>query len=296
MKHLDLTNAAIIPKVTEPGIYDLSNDQYHADPVPGGSLSNSGARKLLAPSCPAKYRYERDHGRPPKRDFEFGHAAHLMVLGAGPEIVVIDAANYKTSAAQEARDEARADGKTPLLESEYLVVKAMARAIKEHPAAGPLFAAGSGRPEQSLFWVDPEFKVWRRARPDWLPDPDGGRMILPDYKTANSADKDAVEKTLHDYGYGRQAAWYLDAVRMLGLAQQAAFVFVIQEKSPPYLVTVAEPVFEALEAGRFYNRQALAVFAECQRTDIWPGYGNDEVISVNLPPWALNRYYQESGQ
>jgi len=37
--------------ITEPGVYALPADVYHADPVAGGSLSSSGAKKLLA--CPA---------------------------------------------------------------------------------------------------------------------------------------------------------------------------------------------------------------------------------------------------
>ena len=42
--------------VDEPGVYDgLDEAAYHADPVPGGSLSASGAKLLLPPSCPALY-------------------------------------------------------------------------------------------------------------------------------------------------------------------------------------------------------------------------------------------------
>lgn len=67
--------------VTEPGVYDdMPEHVYLADPVPGGSLSFSGAKALLPPSCPALYRHQRDHGRPPKPAFDFGHAVHSMVL------------------------------------------------------------------------------------------------------------------------------------------------------------------------------------------------------------------------
>jgi len=34
-------------EVTEPGVYDIPEDAYHRDPVKGGSLSYSGAKKLL---------------------------------------------------------------------------------------------------------------------------------------------------------------------------------------------------------------------------------------------------------
>ena len=211
MTTLELTNAAITEPITKPGVYDITNEQYQADPVKGGSLSNSGARRLLPPSCPALFRYEQDHGRPTKRDFEFGHAAHNLVLGAGPETVVIKADSYRTNAAKDAAAEARAEGKTPLLEAEYAVVLAMAAALKTHPIASALLS-GQGKAEQSLFWIDPETGVCRRARPDWLPERPGGRLILPDYKTAKSAAPEDINKALHDYGYARQAAWYLDGV------------------------------------------------------------------------------------
>src|SRR4051812_35256773 len=101
-------------KVTEPGIYpDLSNDDYHADPVPGGSLSSSGARSLL--ECPAVYRHQRDHGRPNKAHYDIGHAAHMLVLGAGPDIYPVDAADWRTKAAKEEAEQAREFGMTPLL-------------------------------------------------------------------------------------------------------------------------------------------------------------------------------------
>jgi len=33
--------------IRRPGLYDLPEHIYHADPVPGGSLSSTGARRLL---------------------------------------------------------------------------------------------------------------------------------------------------------------------------------------------------------------------------------------------------------
>jgi len=299
-------NAATETLVTEPGVYDLPADVYHADPVPGGSLSASGSRKLLPPHCPAIYRYEREHRPTPTKEFSFGHAAHKLVLGFGPEIVVVDADNWRTSAAQDQREEAFAAGQTPLLPRDYEIVKAMAKALREHPVASALFAPGTGKPEQSLFWRDPETEIWCRAMLDWLrnpapfrlviPDhPGTTRLIIPDYKTAVSASPVEFEKALDNYDYYRQAAWYLDAVHALGLADHPAFVFVVQEKTPPYLVSVFEPDSLALEAGRHYNRRARQVFAECQESGRWPGY-SDDVELISLPPWAQNRYFEESGQ
>lgn len=281
--------------ITQPGVYaDLPNDEYHADPVPselGGSLSSSGARRLLPPSCPAKFRWNADHGQAPTDVFDFGHAAHGLALGDGPELVKVDAADWRTKAAKEAREAARTAGKVALLPEDYAAVHAMAKALREHPIATRLFS--DGLPEQSLFWVDEWAGVWRRARLDWLPNGGRGRPIIPDYKSTRSADPDAISKHLADYGYDLQAAWYLDAVRALLGADDAAFVFVFQEKDPPYLVTVVEPDPIALEIGRDKARRAIDLFAECTESGSWPGY-SDDIELIGLPAWAQRRHYQET--
>jgi hypothetical protein len=285
-------------EITTPGVYDMPADIYHADPVPGGSLSSSGARGLLPPSCPARYRYAADHpeARETKPAWDLGHAAHLLVLGAGQDLVVVDADDWRTKAAREQRDEAHATGRTPLLLRDFETVQLMAEALREHPMARALFNPDRGTPEQAGFVRDPQTGVWRRALFDWLPDTPlgrGGRMILPDYKTCHAADPEKLARAVYDHGYHQQAAWYLDVAHALGLAgPDAAFVFVCQEKTPPYLVTVVEPDAMALRIGRHLNRQAIDIYAACVASGWWPGY-SDDVELVGLPGWVENRYLQE---
>lgn len=278
--------------VTEPGVYQLDEETYHGDPVPGGSLSASGSKKLLPPSCPAKYRHWADHGQPAKAAFDLGHAAHALALGVGAPIVEIAEDSWRKKAAQEAANEARAAGATPLLTEDVERVHAMAAALREHPLASVLFdPQRGGAPEQSLFARDPETGVMRRARLDWLPPAqDGRRLVIPDYKTCASAEPGAIAKTLENFGYKIQAPWYLDLAVDLGLAGQLppAFVFVFQEKDPPYVVTVAEPDEEALAWGRAAARRALALYRSCTETGRWPGY-SDEVVTVGLPAWAIRQ-------
>lgn len=275
--------------VDQPGVHEMPAETYHADPVPAGSLSSSGARLLLPPSCPARYRYETDHGRPPNHTFDLGHAAHQQVLGVGPELVVVDADDWRTKAARAERDDAYAAGAVPLLAAEHEQVQAMAAALRAHPVASVLFEPGTGLAEQSLFWVDHEFGVWRRARLDWLPTHrgDDARLIVPDYKTCASAEPDALSRAMQTHGYYQQAAWYLDAVAALDLAGEAepAFVFVFQEKAPPYLVTICQPDHLAVKWGRVRNRKALDVYRRCQATGRWPGYA-EQVVALPLPRWA----------
>jgi hypothetical protein len=281
--------------VTKPGVYPWMPDAtYHADPVPGGSLSASGAKTLL--KAPAKFAYEREHGRPDKREFDVGHAAHLLALGAGPELHVTERETWNTNAVKEEVAAARLAGKVPIKSSEFEAVSAMVAALLQHPIAAELFDPATMRPEVSVFWRDPWAPaVMRRARLDAIsqPDADGGQIIV-DYKTTTAADPDSISRAMWNYGYALQAAWYLDAAssmpdRPLVIADR--FLFVFQEKSPPYLVTVAEPNPDALRVGEKQAREAVDLYAACVGAGRWPGYvPDDEIPLIGLPPWVERQH------
>ena len=203
--------ATTTPVITAPGVYDLDEADYHRDPVPGGSLSFSSAKRLLPPSCPALFAHEREHGRPNKATFDFGHAAHAAVLGVGAPLAVIDAPDWRSKAAREERDAAYAAGLTPVLADEAAQVDGMVAALRRHPTASALLDPTCGKAEQSLFRQEPRHGVWLRSRVDWLGEPDAdGHLILADYKTTVSADPGAISRTVATYGYHAQHAWYTD--------------------------------------------------------------------------------------
>lgn len=270
----------------EPGIRDISEDEYLADPVPGGSLSASGAKALL--ECPARYRYQREHPVR-KQVFDFGSAAHKLALGAGPEITIVDYDDWRTKAAKEEREAARAAGTIPVLKAEYVQLAAMADALLAHPLARAALDPGrGGKPEQSLFMQDEASGVWLRARLDWMPDPHSAmRPVIFDYKTTRSANPDSFAKSMYDYGYHVQAAFYADLYCQL-TGVDAPFLFIAQEKEPPYLVTVCQPDADAMRAGRDKVRQAIEIYRDCTEAGIWPGY-TDEIATISLPPWARAR-------
>lgn len=271
--------------VTAPGWFqNMPDDVYFADPVPGGSLSKSGAKLLLPPSCPAKFAYVREHGAKPKRAWDFGHAAHRKVLGRGAEVVVADFKDWRTDKAQQIRDDAYAAGHVPILRREEKAVDEMADSIRRHPLAGRLFAPDQGVNEASFFWVDETTDVWRRARLDrftWL----GDRLVVVDLKTCESADTESCRKTLAGLGYAMQDDTYTTAVRALELFDDPAFLFVFVEREPPYLVNVVGCADDAVAYGRAANEKALAIYAECSRTGEWPGYPN-EITYLSLPGWV----------
>lgn len=278
--------------ITEPGVYDLPAEVYHADPVKGGSLSSSGARKLLPPHCPARYRHELTNRATPTDDMTFGSAVHKLILGAGAAIRIVDTDSWRTNDAKAAKKAAHEAGLIPLLTKDYEAAKVVADAVRRDRYAAKLLAEGTGLAEQTLVWQDPETKVMCRAMLDWLPTK--GRVAV-DVKTCPSASPAKLPKHIADFGYHIQAAHYLDGMRALGIAAKPALVFVFVEKDAPHLVNPVQLNPLALEIGAHYIRQARLIWAECMESGQWPGY-SDDIELIELPGWVENTYFVETGK
>ena len=256
-----------------PGISDV---EYHGAK---NVLSSTGARKLLA--CPARFKWERDNRQEPKRAFDFGKLAHTLILGEGSDIVMVDADNWLTKAAKEQRAAAYEAGAIPVLRDDYEAAHRMRLSVFAHDTAAALFREGQA--ELSGFFTDEPTGTALRFRPDFMTELDG-RVTCVDLKTTISADPAEFTRSVAKWGYHAQAQWYLQGLAEHG-EEDARFLFVAVEKTPPYPVSVIELDQEALREGQRLNRNAIDLFAECVRTDTWPAYGHN-IHTVSLPPWA----------
>jgi PDDEXK-like domain of unknown function (DUF3799) len=272
-----------------PGVHDgIPEDLYHLDRT---ALSVSSAKWLLPPSTPAVFKWRRDNPDLVKSSkvFEFGKAAHKTLLGVGPEITYVDALDWKTKAAQTTRKDVEAAGGVALLRAQEGILEEMVAAIRAHPIASRLLAPDTGRPEQSLF-AKHESGVLIRGRLDWMPHPvDGRRYIAADYKTADSADPEAFGRKAADYGYDMQAAWYRALLILLKIDPDPAFVFIVQEKAPPYQVNVIALNSEAYRIGRIKNARALHTYQTCVAAGEWPSFPAEVAVAA-LPVWHTREF------
>lgn len=270
----------------EPGIYpDIPDTEYHAAK---DILSSSGARRLIT-STPRKFYEEMTTVRPYNPAFEIGHAAHTLMLTVGDPFEVVDADSWRTKDAKAARDAALQAGNTPLLAKEYAQVRAMADAILDHPVTGELFTRNDTTSEQSLYWKDEQTGVACRARPDLAVN---DWSLIVDYKTTVSADPREFAKSIAKYGYHQQQAWYCEAVEILtGIRPE--FVFVCQEKTPPYEVSLIQLDADAVRIGGRLNEDARSIYAACMDSGVWPSYPTSVQV-VGLPAWALRQADQET--
>lgn len=262
-----------------PGLYDGIPEQlYHGDRT---SLSSSGIRELLKPGGPARFHYQQEHGAPPRVAFDEGHAAHSEVLGTGLEVVEVEAKDWKAKAAQAVRDQAYAEGKVPLLTHQVEMVRDMGAAIRRCPEAAELLS--DGRPEVTGYAVDPRTWVKLRARLDYMKDVRSGHVVGVDYKTTTDAAPDPFEASAGKYLYAVQEATYRRVLAALGF-EVDEFVFIAQEKTPPYLVSFHQVDYEDLLLADELVTRGIEIFAECRATGEWPGYGT-EINLMRLSRW-----------
>ena len=265
-------------------IAGISDTLYHADKT---SLSSSGARKVLA--CPARFKYDLDNpSETSSKALDFGKLAHTLVLGEGGPVVVVEAENWLTKAAKEARAEAIANGALPVLAADMDAAVLMRDAVMRHPTAGALFEKGT--PELSGYWRDEPTDVQLRFRPDWMTTSLSGRVVCVDYKTTVNANPSDFAASVAKFGYHCQQAWY-EAGLAAHAIDGAAFLFVCQEKQPPYPVSVIELDQQAVALGARLNRAAVDLYARCLQTGVWPAYG-EGINTIDLPAWAYRQEKQ----
>ena len=278
----------------KPGLYpDVSSADYHADPCPDGSLSCSWIDVLLE-RTPAHVKANHPRLRstepePEEWKFNLGTAVHELLLLGDEAIFLVEAKDYKTNAAKEARDAALATGKLPLLGHQFdradAIVAAIREQFDEHPLLRGVLASPDAQREVTAIWQDEQHGgVWCRSRPDLaLP-----RMIM-DLKVTGVAATPEAWGSSHAWkmGYARRAVWYRRGWRIL-TGVMPAYRFVVIEDAPPYAVSVFECAPEALDLATKEVMQALSIWQRCMEGGIWPGYSTD--LQWIVPPtWAQYR-------
>ncbi len=270
------------------GIYQMKAEKYHADPCERPSLSNSMARTLISES-PLHAWVEHPRLNPnftPKEDAKFdrGSASHALLLEGEDRMHVINAKDFRTNAAKELRDAARAIGKFPILEAEYDAVYEMVRlakvAIAQCPDLGGI-TLKDGTAEDVLIWE--RDGVQKRSRLDWRKS-DGS--ILLDYKTTEaSANPAAWERTLLNAWGDMQPAFYLEGNEATGGPQDAKFIWLVQEVTPPYACAFIGATTQLLELGRQKCAAASQLWRQCLESGHWPAYSN-RIHWLTPPAWA----------
>ncbi len=295
--------------ITTPGLYAMSEGEYHADPCPTPSLSRSIGQKLLDES--ARHAWT-DHPRlntapkseeKPEKRAEIGSAAHARLLSQPTEVVEIKHKNYQSNAAKDARAKAHEAGHIPLLtEDMTLLADMMAVAkrelsIHEDERIRALVTGeviGEYFNEITACWQDVVGGHWCRARLDRLVF-EPKRITVIDYKTTEmSAAPDAVQKAIYNNEYELQDGFYRRGLRHLfpqidkhEIALD--FLFIVQEQKPPHEITVAKLDIPGRQIGEKKASAAVRMWDHHVTTNEWPGYPS-KTKTAEMPAWTETRW------
>lgn len=271
--------------ISKPGLYpDIKEEDYHADPVAGGSLSSTFAR-LLTEHVPAKA-IQRARNRKPTKSMNLGSAAHSHALGVGPELIVWQYDGRTKEGKAERADAAEriaSQAAVGVTADERDQILGMVKALRSVPEVVQILDRSQS--EVSAVWQEPIGDwgppVWCRARYDLL---DDGAAF--DYKTTIDASGRGFQKAMASYGYHQQADFYTRGLNALGhTAAGRRIRFICQETEPPYIVQIHEPDDEAMDIAEALNDRAVRIYAEAVATGIWPGPAQIVHEPTPLPPF-----------
>jgi len=184
--------------------------------------------------------------------------------------------------------------KTFIEEDDYIAVNQIRVAILNKKTSSILFGK-NGILEQELYWIDEDTGIECKAKADYFIEPcaEFPNGILIDLKTTINARPDEFTKSIYNYGYYNQMAWYCNGVKQLYKTQDyPMFIFIPVEKVAPYECSFLMGDNDMLEAGLRENKKLLALYKQCMETKNWYGY-EDKIQSIALPAWAANKLFFE---
>jgi hypothetical protein len=288
----------------KPGIYPgLSMAEYLAMPAVSASLLQTAIDEC--PRAAWHRSWMNPHARADASDEaqSAGTVAHGILLeGSTANVVVVDAKDWRTNTAKEARDAAIAAKKTAILPHQMKVVEAMVAAAREfidslrlappEDLARSVWAAfqpGGGESEVTMVCEDDG--VLCRIRPDRI---SLDRTLITDYKTCGStAEPDTWGRTqMVRMGFYTSGAFYRRVVKKL-CGVTPAYVFLVQEQAAPYLCSLVGMNSDAEDLGDRKVSRGMSTWRACMTSGNWPAYPA-RVVYPELPAWEFTR--EEEGE
>lgn len=255
--------------------HGMSNADYHSR---NDSISKTGL-DLIARS-PAHFRYAPR--KEPTRAMTIGSATHAAILEPAAfreQFVIVPVDDRRSSVWKEAIKTKGEEFCLTQTEADRIV--AMQEAVNGNQHMRALLST-DGEAEVSFFTTDPVTGVKVRARFDWLTA--SNRAV--DLKTAADASDDAFGKSIVNYRYHVQQAFYADVFKWETGETLADWSFAVVESDAPHCTAFVRLPDDVVEYGRKLYRADLNRYADCLARDEWPGIdGSPHMIA--MPGWFI---------
>lgn len=254
-------------------------------------LSPSIAKILLSRSplhAWDAHRLGGNHKAPPTDAMTGGRLYDRLLFGVGPDIVRVDAPDWRTKAAKDARDAAEAEDSIPVLAGKLAECQAVVNAWQDQFADRDIEFTGIS--QRLLQWRD-EGTPCKGYADHVIVGRDG--ITIYDLKTCQDASPDACTRAMIDKGSDIQHAAYVEGAQMMfpTHAGRVRMFFLYCEVNRPYAVNVVEPSGQMMQLGFLKWRKAVRVWGECLRTGYYPGFSG--VTTVDCKSWMLDNAMDE---
>ena len=265
----------------------LSFKDYTA--LPGLNQSKLGALR----ACPQKFKWALSCQRKDSDSMRLGRAIHTAVFEPelfNQEFLCLPEIDRRTAKgkAEYAEIIAANPTKTILKPEDFNKALEIATEVRGNPHVMKLI--DGAHVELSLDWEDAATGVLCKGRIDCYNEELG---IIVDLKTTLDASPKGFPRKLYSYGYHRQAAWYLEGLRAHN-EPAAHFVFIAVETAPPYSLGLYRLADNTIRLSKAENEALLRRYAECLRTDTWPGYTNG-IEDISIPEYGENVLEENHG-
>lgn len=279
----------------------MTEKEYRANPA----ISRSELWRIR--ESPEKFKWYQEHPEPATPALIFGTAVHKLLLEPdtfNQEFAVAPDFDRRTKDGREAYNAFLSDsfGKTVISLADYEKAQEMVKKALESPFAKKLL---DGEREKAFFWTDELTGEKCKCRVDCITYVKG-QPIIVDYKTTTDAriyireagifrDGPFVKEAVK-YGYFFQASMYCEGIEKAS-GKKPAFVFIAQEKNPPYSVNIMQVNLNDPRTkiyGYDIFRELIGIYHECKTTGNWFGYlGAHNIINnLALPSWAAKELEQ----
>lgn len=178
-------------------------------------------------------------------------------------------------------------GKIEILNDDLEKIKEMAAVVYSNKFAKRLL---DGEHEKSFFWVDQDTEEECKCRPDDIVII-GDQHVLVDYKTTENAETEAFRRQAIKRGYDLQAGMYLEGYKA-NTGHDAAFIFIAQEKKPPYAINILQADEFMVREGKQLFHDLMEIYHDCKTTGNWYGYmgADGDVQNLGLPKWLQKEF------
>lgn len=233
--------------------------------------------------------------RPPTDEMELGTALDALItqgIGEYERRIAVwrggktrdgkDSVRRNTIAYKEFEDDARAEGRTVISESDHHTVQGMATALYENVTARKLLFERDGLAQHKLEWTLSDGRPCK-ALLDRLV-----RPVIVDLKTTHCQTFEQVVRQAYSYGYHRKADWYRRGYFANFGEAPRDFLFVSVRSCRPYLVWVwhVDPLGE--EVAQIEIDFALADIAAREASGDWEPNESKGVVFAEMPHFLVS--------